>query len=274
MGWTQGTATDYLDLLARFATFASGNGHTILEQTSTLLSLRGEGLSGVDEIYSTIYAFSNSTSGYYNWGACGSWGWRSGRSIGAHPMSSGKRYMYLWNTSIPYWMFGHAGRLMVVVKVGTVYQMIYIGFGLPPATEQQYPYPFLYGACGTTAAQLYSATGTGNSMFWANQGSNGVISRPGGDWSTIGPSDCPSKWVSSDINSVLVKALDGSYLLEEIFVTDANRTSIYAALDGVYKVSGFGNSAENIITVDGINYLVVPDVYRSGIGDYCAIKMA
>ena len=274
MAYTSGTASHYKELLSIPATFAAANGWTILEQSDTRVSLRGAGLSGLDDIYCSIGAFENSSFGYYNWEVCGSWGWRSGRAVGAHPMSSAKRYIYLWNTSIPYWMFAHSGRIIVVAKVGTVYQMLYIGFGLPPATEAQYPYPLIIGACGTTSTALYSATGTGNSHFWANQGLNGVVCRPGGDWDQIGPAYCPPKWVSSDIPTTLVQALDGSYLLEEIFITDANRPSIYAALDGVYKVSGFGQTAENIVTVSGVNYLVIPDVYRSGIGDYCAIKMA
>ncbi len=274
MAYTSGTASNYKELLAILATFAAANGWTILEQSETKLYLRGEGLGGLDEIYAGIGAFENSTAGYYNWQAVGSWGWRSGRALGSHPMSSLIRYLYLWNTAIPYWMVGHAGRIIVIAKVGAVFQMLYLGFGLPPATDAQYPYPLIVGACGTTSTALYSATGAGNSMFWANNGLNGVICRPGGDWDQIGPAYCPPKSVSSDIPSVLVKALDDSYLLEEIFITDSARTSIYAALDGVFRVSGFGNSAENLITVSGVNYLVVPDVYRSAIGDFCAVKLA
>jgi len=271
MAYTSGTASNYKELLAILATFAAANGWTILEQSETKLYLRGEGESGLDEIYAGIGAFENSTAGYYNWQAVGSWGWRSGRALGAHPMSSAMRYVYLWNTAIPYWMVGHAGRFIVIAKVGTMFQMLYMGFGLTPATDAQYPYPLIIGGVGTSPTQLYSA---GGSMFWANNALSGVISRPGGDWDQIGPAYCPPKSVSSGIASVLVKALDGSYLLEEIFITDANRASIYGSLDGICRVSGFGNSAENLITVSGVNYLVVPDVYRSAIGDFCAVKLA
>lgn len=273
MAYTSGTASHYQELLSILATFAAANGWTIVEQSATRLYLRGSGLGGLDEIYTGIEAFENTTAGYYNWQCVGSWAWRSGRVPGAHPMSSASRYLYLWNTAIPYWMFGHAGRLIVVAKVGTVFQMLYLGFGLPPATEAQYPYPLIVGASGTVNTNLYTATGTGNSMFWANNGANGVICRPGGDWDQIGPANCPPKSVSSDFVSTLVKALDNTYLLEEIFITDLNRTSIYCALDGIYRVSGFGNTAENLITVGGVNYLVVPDTYRSAIGDFCAVKM-
>lgn len=273
MAYTSGTASHYKELLSILATFAAANGWAILEQSETRVYLRGEGLSGLDEIYAGVETYENTTSGYYNWRIAGAWGWRSGRAISAHPMSSALRYAYFWNTSIPYWMFGHAGRLIVVAKVGTVFQMIYLGLGLPPAIDAQYPYPLIVGGCGTTETALYTATGNGNSMFWANNGANGVICRPGGDWDQIGPSNCAPVSVSTPEKSVLVPALNGDYLCEEIFVTDTLRTSVYAALDGIYRVSGFGNTAENIITVGGTNYMVFPDTYRSAIGDYCAIRM-
>lgn len=273
MAYTSGTASHYKELLSILATFAAANGWTILEQSETRIYLRGEGLSGLDEIYAGAEAFENSTAGYYNWRVAGAWGWRAGRAVGAHPMSSQLCYLYLWQTAIPYWMFGHAGRLIVVAKVSSVYQMLYLGFGLPPATSNQYPYPLIIGGCGTSETALYSASGNNNTMFWANNAPTGLICRPGGDWDQIGPANCPPLNVGWRFVSSVQPAVDGSYLLEEIFVTDSNRASIYCALDGIYRVSGFGNSAENIITVGGINYLVVPDVYRSAIENYCAVRM-
>lgn len=188
-------------------------------------------------------------------------------------MSGPIRCVYLWNQPIPYWLVGHAGRLIVLAKVGTVFQMLYLGLGLPPATEAQYPYPLIVGGCGISPTSLYSATGAGNSMYWANVGLNGTISRPGGDWDQIGPGACPLKGVTSDFTSTIVTCLDGSYLPEEIFITDSLRASVYGAFDGVYRVSGFGNSAENIITIDSVNYIVIPDVYRITTGDFCAVKL-
>lgn len=274
MAYTSGTASNYKELLAALATFAATNGWTILEQTATRLFLRGAGAGGLDEIHVGLEAYENTSAGYYNWKIAGAWGWRSGRALGSHPMSSPLRYLYLWNTSIPYWMMASPDRVILVAKVGTIYQMLYFGFGIPPATDNQYPYPLIIGACGTSATALYSATGNANSMFWSGNGLNGVICRPGGDWDQVGPSYCLPKSVSSDYVATLVTAVDGSYLLEEIFITDANRIAVYAALDGVYRVSGYSNSAENIVTVSGVNYLVVQDVNRLGIGDFCAVRMA
>lgn len=279
MAYTSGTATNYLNLLSILATFAAANGWTILEQSSRLLYLRGEGDDQTDEIYVGIEAFENTASGYYNWSLVGSWGWRSGRAIDKHPFSSGKRYSYLWNASIPYWMVASPRRLVVIAKVSTVYQIIYLGFGQPPATASQYPYPLIVGGCGAAAAQAYSATGVGNSAFWANNGVGGMISTPGGDWRQVGPADlaqerCQSLSVGYDQKNNILTGIGGVYTLDQIYIADSLRVGIYAAIDGLYRVSGHGNSAENIISVGGVNHLVVPDVYRSGYGDYCALRLS
>lgn len=280
MAYTTGTATDYKTLLSALASFAAANGWTILEQSTTKLYLRGEGSAQTDEIYAGIEAFENTSLGYYNWRLVGSWGWRSERAVDKHPMSSGPVvYTYLWNSSIPYWMVATPRRIIMVAKISTVYQTVYLGFGNPPATDAQYPYPLVIGGCGSTAAQAYSATGNGNSAFWANNGVSGMLNTPGGEWSPIGPYyntttyRCMALSENYESREAILSGVGGAYALDQIYLADTLRSSIYVALDGIYRVSGHNNSAENIITVGAVNHLVIPDVYRSGYGDYCALRL-
>lgn len=280
MAYTSGTAANYKDLLAVLATIAAANGWTILEQSATRVYLRGEGSAATDEIYIGVETYENTASGYYNWRLVGSWGWRSGRAINKHPMSSGlAAFAYLWNAPIPYWIVASSRRIVVVAKISTTYQTIYLGFGNPPATAEQYPYPLIIGGCGATEAQAYSATGNGNSAFWANNGVSGMLSRPGGDWAPIGPyADaatyrCQAISAEYEGKASILSGYGGAYALDQIYLADTLRRSTYAALDGIYRVSGHNNAAENIITDASINYLVVPDVYRSGYGDYCAVRL-
>lgn len=195
-------------------------------------------------------------------------------------MSSGlTAFAYLWNAPIPYWIVANPGRIAVIAKISASYQTIYLGLGKPPATAEQYPYPLIVGGCGSTASQAYSATGNGNSAFWANNGVSGVLSRPGGDWSPIGPYVDASTYrcqaISAEYESKasILNGYGGTYALDQIYLADTLRPSTYAALDGIYRISGYNNAAENIHTADGANHLVVPDVYRSGIGDYCVLRL-
>lgn len=157
--------------------------------------------------------------------------------------------------------------------MSTLYQLIHLGFGDPPATINQYPYPLIIGGCGYVAAQAYSVVGGENSVFCANIGPCGLISRPGGDWDTIGPANCPAMNPSYENRANIIPALNGDYSLEQIYILDSSRRAIYAAVDGLFRVSGFGNAAENIITVGALNYLVFHDVYRTALGDYFALRL-
>ena len=48
---------------------------------------------------------------------------------------------------------------------------------------------------------------------------------------------------------------------------------LFGELDGCYHISGFNNAVENIITVDGVDHLVVQNVHRTGVEDYWALRL-
>lgn len=276
MAYTSGTAANYKDLLAILATFAAANGWTILEQSATKLYLRGIGLTGVEEIYCGITAFENSANGHYNWELHGAWAYRAGRAFHLMPRSAGdkKAFVYLWNAPISYWMVATPRRIIMVAKISTVYQSLHLGLLNPVGTSAQFPYPLLIAGCGSTEWQAYSVTGDGNRAFWANTTlACGSLSLPGGYWADINSTTIPIVSASYEVRGNIVTGVDGTYMLEQLFCTDANQTTIFGAIDGLFRVSGYSNSAENIITVSGINYLVVPDVYRITPSDFCALRM-
>jgi hypothetical protein len=69
--------------------------------------------------------------------------------------------------------------------------------------------------------------------------------------------------------------LDGGYLLSPVIVHFTSPSKyIFGELDGIYHVSGFSNASANVITIGSDDYLVVQNVYRNTIGDYCAVKLA
>jgi len=289
MAYTYGTAANYTDLLSLLATFASGVGATILRQDTSNLSFRLPGALGNDKIYCNINAFENASNGYYNWELTGSVFFKSAFATDAQPGNSTLTwsvYAYFWNSQIPYWFFGDAERVIVVAKVGTVYQHVYLGFIEPVGTLAQYPYPLFIGGSGPTEAVAYSTTG--QSAYWVGTTAcSGKLYLPGGTWgrvnwfssgtetsyTVITRPDChisALNYVSSD---KFLTAPDGSYLLEPILIRDRHRQAIYGKLNRVYKISGYNNASENIITVDGVNYMVFQDTYYSAYNRFCAIRM-
>lgn len=286
MAYTFGTAANYKDLLAIMVTFAAANGWTVLEQSATRVYLRGEGLAGLDEIYCGVETYEDPVNGRYNWSMVGSWGYRAGRALNAHPMSSNRAGTdlivgHFWNAAMPYWMVCTPRRIIVCAKVGTTYQMVYLGLLTPPATDAQYPYPLFIGGSGKVLTQSYADA---LNVFWNATAAYYVarISLPGGTWGSQGTAtQTPAKplLVPDSVNRAnrlnTLTALDGSYLLDPIYYNSSQTgySVIAGQLDGLFQVTGYNNSAENIITVGGVNYMVFPDGSKSGYGDYCAMRL-
>jgi len=249
-----------------------------LEQSVTRLYMKGEGLAGLDEIYCGIECFE-STGAYYNWSLVGSWAWRSGRVVDGHPRTSGKKYAYLWNSSIPFWFAVTPRRIIIIAKISSTYQTIHLGLLNPTATDNQNPYPLLIGGCGAVATYTYSAVGAQNSAFWANDTVMARLSIPGGDWldcfspGSVGATGASVLSIGYESRATIMPDTSGNYILEELYLCNTVNTSTYGFIDGLFRVSGSGNSAENIITISGTNYLVVPNVYRSSVGDYSALRL-
>lgn len=47
----------------------------------------------------------------------------------------------------------------------------------------------------------------------------------------------------------------------------------YGVLDGAYRCQGVANAAENIITVGGIDHLVIQNTFRTSFNDYWAMAL-
>jgi hypothetical protein len=122
-----------------------------------------------------------------------------------------------------------------------------------------------------TSGLLYS--------FWSSGYSRSRLSVPAGRWgdcNSTGTAERPAITVTSAFavfDGILLTAPDGSFLLDPIFVT-ASYNTIYGQIEGLYRVTGYANSAEDVITVDGVNYIIFQDGSRSGDGDCCALRMA
>lgn len=80
------------------------------------------------------------------------------------------------------------------------------------------------------------------------------------------------------VRSRLIAGLNGEFPLTPITMLTAvngpapNPTT-YGILQGVYSVPGIGNVAENIVTVGGVDHLVVPNVQRTTETEYWALAL-
>ena len=85
---------------------------------------------------------------------------------------------------------------------------------------------------------------------------------PSGEWKNVSY-PWPGSWGQS-----ARPCPDGSYPLLPLVLAGLGE------MDGCHAVPGFGNAAENLVRVGGIDHLVVQDVFRTGYGDYWALRLA
>jgi len=77
-----------------------------------------------------------------------------------------------------------------------------------------------------------------------------------------------------DVRTRLFEAFGGGFLLTPITLcTKSPNDQTYGILDGVFATPGRNNSAENVITANGKDYLTLPNAFRSGFGDFFAVEM-
>lgn len=248
----------------------SGGGNNLALSTNVPeLIVKGTGLSSSDEIFVGLQRYASSTSDWFNWRARGFIGYVSSNDFAAQPGASPARGLPLWDQSIPYWFVASGRRFIVVAKISTIYVSMYGGLVLPYATPSQFPYPIMVGATlPSDSGTRWSDTSAGHSAFPyapANLALRNVV----------------GSWISPDLHPTTPGATlynyrpapGDSYPLLPIELNDGGPNR-YAYMDGVYFVPGYSAAVEDVVQIGGTDYLMVKNVFRNGVRDYFAVRLA
>ncbi len=210
--------------------------------------------------------------------------------VGASPVAN----LALHNTAIPYWFVANARRVVVAARVSTVYQLAYLGLGLPYEPPSAHPWP---GVCAGTdeALRRWSATDTSHRLcFMPGDGMHALY--PDNVWRRVrnrtpgsgddGFDETASGKVwpaarnsSGDVQSLLRGRLDGGQVLLPCTIVHAVSPvfHMWGELDGLFWTSGFGNSAESLIRADhggyGYDHLVLNNVFRTAVEHWGAVRL-
>ncbi|WP_312566236.1 hypothetical protein [Comamonas sp.] len=269
-------------MLEVVATFAAANGWTVLRfddtQAKHELILKAPGLSGTEEIFVGLRTYDNASADYYNLTAAGFIGYVPSNAFDAQPGAL-LRGVPAHNNRIDYWLTLNGQRLILAMKVGTpVYESLYLGKILPYARPKQYPYPVAVGGMlkdPETAARFSETSHTcwvrGTSGRSAGSNYDSIRLRfNDGQWR--GVESYP--WNNAELtsSSYNVRDTNGHYPLTPVILNDAI-SGLYGEFDGVFHISGFNNAVENTLQINGEQYVVMQDVWRTGHTDYYAIRM-
>lgn len=269
---------DNSSMLAHYAmldvikTFVQANGWTVLRYDTSVdnreLILKAPGLSGTEEIFCGIRTYQSSTADYYNLCAMVATGYVAGNSFDTQPgcVLSG---VPAHNQRIDYWLTLNGQRLALAMKVGTpVYESLYIGKMLPYGRPSQYPYPVVCGGMLLGAAATRFSD-TSHSMAYKGNKTNFQL-RTNDGWKQPYAYPWQNAYLAGSTSQL--RDTGGVYPLLPIELNDAS-ANLWGALDGIFFVSGFNNAVENTITVDGVDYVVIQDVARTGFYDYYALRL-
>ena len=252
---------------------AAGQGWTVLRYVDTVdnreLILEGEGLTGEERIYVGFRTYQNADADYYNLVAMACTGYVEGNAFDHQPnaMLSG---IPAHNQRIDYWFSWNAQHIKMALKVGTpVYESAYVGKFLPYARPSQFPYPIVCGGMldGTPATRFSDSS---HSMPYKGNRANMRMRDTNGQWRQVRCYPYSNGRLAGSTDAL--RDTGGNYHLMpvELYVSSEN---LYGALEGIYFVTGFDNTVENLIVIDGIEYVVIQDVWRTGFPDYYAIRM-
>lgn len=259
-------------MLEEIMNFCESNDWTILRydtvSTNRELIMMAPGLSGEEAIYVGLRTYHSVDSDYYNLSVAGFTGYVSGNAFDAQPgaVISG---VPAHNARIDYWMTINGQRLAFALKVGTpVYESAYIGKCFPYATPSQYPYPLVVGGMlNGSAATRFSDTA--HAMPYNGNRANMRMRFVDGTWRT--PYCYP--WGNDVLmGSTQMKPSGTSYKLVPVQLHD-NSANVFGELDGIFAISGFDNAVENTLEIDGVDYVVIQDVWRTGFTNYYAIRL-
>lgn len=287
---TAGAATIRLAELQMFAdaTFKWACSHTFE------FGLRGPGVDGAQQIHVMGTTSINSGTGYYNWVFRAARFWvDQDLALANIPNLSSTHAHLLNNGSIPYWIVAHGGRFIVMTRISGVYELSYVGFGLPYETATNHPYPMMIGAPSNNITRLFSFTSDNAYRNpWDPSALGLEVMIPSGLWREIQNSTSGTPpdgsftstigkvwpWMFQvntqyEIASIMRDAVDGSRPILPAVVLAAADGHAWGEFDGVSWVTGFGNSAEALTQIGAIDYINFPNVFRSGNHHFAAIAL-
>lgn len=305
MAYENDTADDHVDLfdrlidfLQRGTTTPGGPDWTLLDYESggstgdAAALFEAPGISGDEEIHVGVSLHSSTGADAYSLGFWMFRAYNDALDFLSQPGYSGRGFMPIWNQSMPYWFIANGQRLMIAAKVSTVYPASYVGKFLPYGTPGEYAQPYYMGNTVGSATTRWSTVSENDRNFW-DPGPQGKILLPNGTWRTVqnfldvsGENDMSSSnyvWPFQaeslgDATKIEYRRLrenvDGSYPLWPLilFGTNPDR-DVWGELDGAYAVSGFNNASENTIEIDGTDYLVLQNLFRTSRYYYAALKL-
>ncbi|MDR2365117.1 MAG: hypothetical protein LBD68_04580 [Zoogloeaceae bacterium] len=271
----------HYNFIETLADFAAANGWQVLRHDAASenreLILKGAGHTGEEEIFVGLRTYQSENNDYYNLLAATFTGHVPDNPFDGQPGAT-LSGVPAHNQRIDFWLSLNPQRIACAMKVGTpVYESFYLGKMLPYARPSQYPYPIVCaGMLNGAAATRFSDTAhaipyKGNRNNFKLRANDNYLQPYSYPWSNGYFADRSYGNFSSATAGKFLRDTGGQYPLLPVELHTS--TDLWGQLDGVAFVSGFNVVVEDTLTIDGTQWVVIEDVYRTAWGDYYALRL-
>lgn len=300
----------YEKVIAAIKTLAEANGWVTLRSVTSgdhELILKGEGLSGTEEIFIGFKCYHNVSADFYNIASATMVGYVAGNTFEGQPGISISG-VPCHNNAVTYFVTANAQRIAGCFKVGTpVYTHFYEGKFFPYARPGEFPSPLISAGMLDGADEIrfsntdlefpYKGTGAApNFLRMRNQAGAWVMPMtwPWKD-QRVGLQELIAGPASSPFRRALVSYHD-QYTPLPVILFDLT-PNVYGELDGIFMISGFNNGVENVLQYGGDSlvdqtgltvleavdailaengraFVVLEDLTRTAFRDFIAMEMS
>lgn len=304
---------DLVSFLTTDATLVAGNEEWSIAWSAPIgapnesdIVLEGPGLSGADSIYIGLRLNEDVPNDRFSLSIIGMTGViPSAEQFDEHVNCTPNPVrIFLDDSPMPYWFSATGRKFTVTAKVSTVYETAYAGLFLPFASPSTYNYPLFVGGMAAEGSDSvdWRSTSADHTAFvdplrTVSVDTSAWMLSPTAEWLRCGDGDAlgpvslgPDNFGASvfditkttdadaygykDIVDRMGPAFGGDYTLTPIVIVQSSpQNQTYGILDGVYHVAGRGNAAENTVSFNSKDHLVLQNAFRTTIGDYFAVAL-
>jgi len=247
------------------------------------VAFKAPGLGGSDEIYIGMNTWGNTAADWYNLRLYGGTAFdpifitqTNGSLLTGFASPSPAAQILLWNAPMPYWFFANGRRVWIVAKVSTQYESGGAGFILPPCPPSYYPYPLLITGGYRDQVVRWSDTHERHRGISIPYEGSCFVRSPDGIWldfelryshRTVWPA---GTYKYNSTAQPIIQNLRDSFssfpLLPLTLCTLGGDQGLaqWGEMDGAYYVPAQNSGAEDVIHIDGIDYIVFQTAHRSG----------
>ncbi|WP_017905311.1 hypothetical protein [Pseudomonas asplenii] len=266
-------AADHTSFLSNLLSFAETVGWTVVRNTSSekILQIPSGGyvgliVSGVNVEFQMFRVYDSTRAIADQLGVI------------ATSSSSLLPRLTLHNQAFKVWLTVSDRRICGVCRISNTYHSFYLGYLLPFAPTDVYQFPGFVGANGDGTTWSTTTDGVQSFVFGRTSGRPSRVCLPTASWQSVKMGsvgnyaiDFAYVWPFDNDISSLGKTIAGDHVLYPAFVVSSKLSAEATAddgiwlgyLDGIYAISNDGTTSETVVTVDGVNYLVIPNVFRA-----------